>query len=331
MHLLTRRLQKVFSNLAPPGTRVLLAVSGGPDSVAMLLGTHEVRDACGLSCLVAHLNHHLRGQASNADADWTAELCRQLGLSLVVGDADVTDIASARGQGLEETARQERYRFLDEVARQRGCSHIAVAHTADDQAETILHHILRGTGIAGLRGMRYRRVLASGIELIRPLLEIRRKDVERYLAEQHRTARYDFSNADPAFTRNRLRRTLLPLLRREFNPRVDEALLRLGRQAAEIQESLDILARRLLKQSLRDRTDFLCRIDCRELMSEPRHLIRECFRLLWSEQNWPQKTMGAAEWERLANLVCEEGTVNLPGEVQASRRGDLLILRRREH
>lgn len=330
MDSLACHLQQILSKQASPGAHILLAVSGGSDSVAMLLGLREVQKTCVLTLSAAHLNHHLRGQESDDDADWVAELCRRLGLPLVVGDKDVARIAESQGQGLEETARQERYRFLEEVALRQGCSHIAVAHTADDQAETILHHILRGTGIAGLRGMPSGRPLTSGIELIRPLLEIRRADVEQYLAEQGQNARQDSSNANPAFTRNRLRRTLLPLLRREFNPQVGDALLRLGRQAVEIQELLESLARRLLQRSLRDRTVSICRLSCRELATEPRYLIRECFRLLWGEQNWPRKSMGTAEWDRLAELVCEEGTVTLPGDIQARRRGDLLILWRRE-
>ena len=330
MHNLTRHLQRILSKQAPPGAHILLAVSGGPDSVALLLGLREVREACELTLSAAHLNHHLRGQESDEDADWVAELCRRLGLPLVVGDKDVARIAKSRGRGLEETARRERYRFLEEIASQRGCTHIAVAHTADDQVETILHHILRGTGIAGLRGMPSRRLLASEIELIRPLLEISREDVEKYLAEQGQQTRHDSSNTDPAFTRNRIRRLLLPLLRREFNLQAEDALLRLGKQATEIQELLEILARRLLQRAVRDRAGSICRLSCRELATEPRHLIRECLRLLWSEQGWPRKSMGTVEWDRLAGLVCDEGTATLPGDIQACRRGDLLILRRRQ-
>src|SRR5205823_11908216 len=135
---------------------------------------------------------------------------------------DVAAVAQGSGRGIEETARDERYRFLEVTAVAIGCRAIATAHTADDQAETILHHVLRGTGLAGLRGIPRARELASGITLIRPLLDLERSVVLDYLAKIGQDFRDDASNRDEAYTRNRIRHQLLPLLAREYNPHIGE-------------------------------------------------------------------------------------------------------------
>ncbi len=309
------------------GGRVLLAISGGPDSIAMLRGLLSLCEELQLSLTVGHLNHQLRGQDSLADARWLKQLCEQWSVPAVFAQEDVRAIAERRRKGLEETARRERYRFLQKTAECRRCTHIAVAHTADDQAETILHHVLRGTGIAGLAGISRVRELTAQIQLVRPLLDITRAEVESFLGEIGQDSRLDRTNLDESFTRNRIRGSLLPRLRAEYNPQVDKALRRLGRQAEEFQELIDQLSARLLDQSLQDLNPATCRLDCRELAEQPRHLIRECFAQLWKRQNWPRQRMGFDEWERLTEIVQNGGTVTLPGPIEACRRGHLIVLR----
>ena len=141
----------------------------------------------------------------------------------------------------EESARDVRYVYLQQVATEQHCGFVAVAHTADDQVETLLHHILRGTGLAGLRGMPAEREFGES-RLIRPLLTVRRADVEAYLTAIDQPFRSDATNAEERFTRNRIRHILLPLLRERFNPQVDAALLRLGEQAQDTTRVLHAIA-----------------------------------------------------------------------------------------
>lgn len=311
------------------GGRVLLAVSGGADSVAMARGLMALRNECDLTLAVAHFDHQLRGEASAADARWLVAQCAAWGLDCHVGSADVRQAAAAAGTGLEEAARAARYEFLAATARHAGFPLVALAHTADDQAETILHHVVRGTGLAGLAGIPERRPLAEGIDVVRPLREIGRDTLLAFLAEIGQEFRHDESNRDMAHTRNRLRHDLLPRLRRDFNPRVDEALRRLGWQAAEVHEALAVLARRLLDAVLVERSATICRLDGTPLADQPRALVRECLRQLWERQKWPRQRMGYDHWDHLADIALAGGAATLPSGITARRDGSLLILRRR--
>lgn len=345
-----QQLATALQSLQLHSRRLLLAVSGGADSVALLRGMLQLAAEFDLGLKAAHLNHKLRGRQSHQDAKWLKAFCRRLDVPLVIGRENVAARAAKRGQGIEEAARQARYEFLEWTAREQGCTHIAVAHTADDQAETILHHIVRGTGISGLRGMSPVRELNAGesegradsslqtpdspasatrLFLVRPLLSVRRSEIEAYLSDLGQDFRTDITNLDPTFTRNRLRRTLLPLLRTEFNARVDEALLRLGRQAAEAHGTFETLAQRILADAVLERGETCCRIDCCALAEQPRHLIRETLHHLWRQLAWPRRGMGFADWDRLAEVVLAGGAVTLPGGVDARRRGPLLVLQRR--
>src|SRR5262245_47978864 len=229
-HPLIEHLCQEFDGKAAPH-RLLVAVSGGADSMALLRGLCELQKQRPLVLRAGHLDHKMRGQAARDDADWVAETCRLLDLPCTIGRADVAEIARSSGRGIEETARDERYRFLEDTARGLDFPAVALAHTADDQAETILHHILRGTGLSGLGGIPRERVLESGVRLWRPLLEIDRSLLLDYLGSVGQSYREDESNHDAAYTRNRIRHQLLPLLASNYNPRVREALCRLGSQA----------------------------------------------------------------------------------------------------
>jgi tRNA(Ile)-lysidine synthase len=322
------QLRKALTELDLQNHAVLLAVSGGPDSVSLLRGLHCLRKQMKLALTAAHFNHKLRGEESDRDALWLKSLCTDLDVPLTVGSENVRTVAASQRKGIEEAAREIRYEFLCRTARELGCSHVAVAHTADDQVETILHHILRGTGLSGLQGMPRLRLLDDQIFLVRPLLDMRRRDIESFLMEMKQDFREDVTNRDETFTRNRIRRNLLPQLRKDYNAQVDEALLRLAQQSDDVQFALQVIISRLLEESVEDRSKTMCRINCGILAEHPKHLIRECFTVLWKQQNWPRQNMGFEEWNRLAELVVEEGTHTFPGQVEARRRGNLLALRR---
>jgi tRNA(Ile)-lysidine synthase len=257
-----RRLLAEWRRLgwATRGERVVVAVSGGADSTALLFALEELTKAgrLGLEVTAAHLDHGLRGEQGAADARWVAARARALGFDVVTGRADVGKRARGERDNLEQAARRTRYGFLSEVARERGASAVLVAHTLDDQAETVLLRLLRGSGADGAGGMRPERVLeeaaatpeqGSGILLRRPLLGwARRADTESYCRERGVEFRADAMNEDESFARVRARRRLVPLLE-TFNPRAVEALARAAELLREDSDALEGLASELLEQS----------------------------------------------------------------------------------
>jgi len=224
--------------------RWLVAVSGGCDSMALLYGLVQLKQELGdLKYLhVGHLNHQLRGEESDGDAEFVQGQGHALGLEVTIERADVKALASKWGESIETAARRARYEFLEVTARKEGCGKIALAHNADDQVETILHRILRGTGIKGLAGipaMRETRLHGSDpLWLVRPLLQIRRVDIEAFLEDHEIGSRRDSSNASKVFTRNRIRHDLLPLLKSQYNPNVVEAIQQLGHMSQWLSEML---------------------------------------------------------------------------------------------
>lgn len=306
-----------------PG-KILVALSGGPDSVALLRGLLFAYRGDGWSVAAAHLNHRLREGAAERDEQFVRELCAGLGVPLEVEACDVAAEAAASKKGIEETARQARYAFLERVAEREGAAYVALGHTADDQAETVLHRVLRGTGLAGLAGMPARRPLSQrgplrtsepensgrstqysshSLELIRPLLDFSREDVLTFLTELDQPFVHDETNEHLHVTRNRLRHDLLPKLADEYNPEVRAALVRLARLAGETQEVVTALADELLAQAMVECRPKCCELDTRVLAGQHPHLIRACLVRLWQRQGWPLQGMSYAHWERLTELV----------------------------
>lgn len=213
------------------GNRVLVAVSGGADSVALLRVLLELRSDLGIVLAVAHFNHRLRGEQSNADQHFVAELARQHQVEFFAGEGDVRDHAAGEKLGIEAAGRKLRYRWLALTAANQKYDVVATAHTRDDQVETVLLKFLRGAGTKGVAGI-YPEMLAgeSHIRFVRPLLEISRAQIESYLSGIGQPWREDESNLDRRFYRNRVRHELLPLLEREYNPNLRQVLW----EAAEI-------------------------------------------------------------------------------------------------
>ncbi|OGO31766.1 MAG: tRNA lysidine(34) synthetase TilS, partial [Chloroflexi bacterium RBG_16_56_11] len=233
--------------LVPGGEKLLVAVSGGPDSVCLLHILAGLRKELGMELHVAHLNHRLRGAASGADATYVTGLARRLRIPATVASRDVKAYRSRHHLSLEEAAREVRYAFLGEVADAIGAARVAVGHTADDHVETVLMHLIRGSGTRGLRGLLPRvRWPAAGHDLtvIRPLLELTRAETAAYCRRYRLRPRADASNLAPEPFRNRIRHHLLPELRK-YNPRVAEALMRTARLAADDFDFIDSEAARL--------------------------------------------------------------------------------------
>lgn len=340
--------------------RMLIAVSGGADSVALLRGMDLIAGEFELQLMAGHFDHHLREESAD-DADWVAELCRRSGIECRIGEPDDRDISvgagepvsghqiddrrqvlpatatalrtdpSPRTETTEERARRQRYAFLHHLARNAGCRWIATAHTVDDQVETILHHIARGSGLKGVQGIPERRELSEDISLIRPLSAVSRTSLMAFLSTIGQDFRTDATNRDPTFTRNRIRHAVLPFLREQLNPRVDEALLRLSAQAKAVQQTLETVADRLLESALLTQRPDGVRIDCKVLADQPPGLVREVFSRLWQRQGWPRRNMSFEHFEKLAQLSAtrEFAQHSLPGSLQAKRRRDVLEIKHR--
>lgn len=217
------------------GDHLLVAVSGGPDSVALLRILRLLAGEYGLSLTAAHLNHGLRGEEADAEEAFVRRLSAEMGLACICKKMDILSLRSSKQGSLEDIGRQERYRFLDETADRCGAARIAVGHHRDDQAETVLLHLLRGSGPEGLRGM----LPVREGRIIRPLLEVGRAEILEFLRLEKAAYRTDSSNADPRFLRNRIRNELMPGLVSGYNPRLAEGLCR---TAAIIRGEDDYLA-----------------------------------------------------------------------------------------
>ncbi|HEY7404671.1 MAG TPA: tRNA lysidine(34) synthetase TilS [Candidatus Angelobacter sp.] len=235
--------------LLSPGDRVAVAVSGGADSVALLRMLLELRQELGIVLSVAHFHHQIRGVEADSDQQFVTNLALHFQLEFHAGSASVPDFARDHKLSLESAARELRHQWFAELLRREVATKIATAHTLDDQAETVLMRILRGTGVRGLAGIAPEQ---REKHLVRPLLGITRKEIESYLNGIHQPWRNDSSNLDLTHTRNRVRHTLLPLLEKDFNPAIRQTLSDLA-EVARVEDDywrteLETLLPRLVRQ-----------------------------------------------------------------------------------
>lgn len=225
----------IKDDLIENGDKIVVGVSGGPDSICLLDVFHKLSKKCGLQfeIFVAHVNHGLRENAI-VDEEFVKNFCEKIEIPCFVKRANVRKVAEERKRGLEEAGRKVRYDFFDEVQRKIGANKIAIAHNMNDHAETILMNIFRGASPRGLVGIEKK----VG-KYIRPLLETKREEIEQYLAENKIVARHDESNDDNCYTRNKIRNVVLPYLQKEFNPSLVEALNRLSILAKEQEDYIE--------------------------------------------------------------------------------------------
>ena len=321
-------------NLFSAGDRVLVAVSGGPDSVALLHLLHELRGEFQLELEVAHLQHGMRGEAAREDARFVAALAAKLGLPFHLGEIDLPRIKSQAGRGnLEALGRAERLRFFAETARNRGLTKIATAHTRGDQTETVLMWFLRGSGRKGMGGIAPMQHFAlpgdptATFTLIRPLLDISKAEILNYLANRELTFRIDASNQDPAFLRNWIRAELLP----KIHERVDDRFAaRIGHQAELYRDEeafLEAVARQRL-DAIRGGADYVNRA---ALLGAPRALQRRVLRL-WIEQvRGHLRGIDFVHIDALLRLIEEgpaQGRLAIPGGWELAREYEKIRLLR---
>ena len=273
-----------------PGDRILVGVSGGIDSVFLLTQLHKL----GQPVVAAVFNHGLRPEASE-ECDFVAAYCAEREIPCVRGGVDVKIYAEEKSLGIEEAARDLRYCFLFRTAAENGCAAVATAHHANDQAETVLMHVLRGSGIDGLCGMRpygFLKEYSEIIPLIRPLLDISRGEIEAYAAETGMPYREDQSNFDPSYLRNRIRQDLLPKLAEDFNPRIVDSLCRLAKNASAEKEILDEDCERAVRYAAFYQFDGCCEWSRKTYQSYPEGLRLRVLRSILSKMGCDLSKIG---------------------------------------
>jgi tRNA(Ile)-lysidine synthetase-like protein len=302
---------------------VIVAVSGGADSVALLVGLVRVAPAHA-RLVAAHACHDLRADA-DADRRFVADLAARLGVPDESRALAVRDDPQGLGEGIEARARRLRYAFFTDLAYAHAARHVVVGHTADDQAETILQRALRGTGIAGLAGMRVSRALADGVALLRPLLAQPRAAGRDFLESEGEAWREDATNTDPRYARNFLRHEILARVVHGPYPAAPAALARLGQQAACVAASLTSAATALLEAHARRHADGVVVLDAAALAPLDRHLLGHLLAALWEREGWPRRHMTAQHYETILRLIEAAGrgdeparaAIDLPAGVRA--------------
>jgi tRNA(Ile)-lysidine synthase len=309
------------------GERVGVAVSGGADSVALLHLLLEIREQAGIVLSVAHFNHKLRGKASDADEKFAERLAAEHGLEFFVAHEDIAARAKRERGNLEEVARKARYAFFEKLVREERIAKIAVAHTADDQAETVMAHILRGTGLAGLGGIH-----PQAGAVFRPLLNVRRDDLRKYLRAKRQRWREDTTNLDTKRMRARIRQKLMPLLQKNFQPAVVEHLCQLAEMAREDEAYLDAQVgawRRALAQA----SPHEVRIALADLLAGPKALKARLLRQIVQSVKPRAGQLSAIHVAAVLELAAQKDSgkaLHLPGGVEVRRDRDSLRFRATE-
>ena len=285
-------------DLLDPHDRVLVAVSGGQDSLALLMLLHDLVSELQLELVVGHLHHGLRGEVADADQQHVGELAAQLGLPYATDRTDVAALAKAEGVGVEAAGRRARYAFFDRAADAHGCNKIALAHTATDRAETLLMNLFRGAGLPGLRSIPPRRG-----RIIRPLILVSRQETGEYCRITNMKVRLDSTNLDPTPLRNRVRANLLPQLEQEYGPGIEAALCRAAEHVlAEIEWTEPFVAQ-ALEAARQDEG-----LAVAPLQEMPRGLRQRVLRRFLAEAGHPLTDLSQERWEALEALVESGGT-----------------------
>jgi len=260
--------------LLHPGQSVLVAVSGGPDSVALLSVLHQLAPSWNLSLTIVHCNYGLRGAEADEDASFVAALCRRLALPCLIRSLTIPAPQAGLSSSLQARARELRYRLFQDLSAELGFDRVALGHTADDQAETVLLRMLRGAGLRGLSGMPHRR----GRLFVRPLLTVTRREILAYLQAMGLSYRTDSSNATSVYLRNRVRHELVPLLE-SLSPAAVRLLARQADLLREDDRLLDRLAARRLERAILHRKSDMIALDRAILLKQPAALQRRMLRL----------------------------------------------------
>ncbi|HET9950362.1 MAG TPA: tRNA lysidine(34) synthetase TilS [Candidatus Eisenbacteria bacterium] len=327
---------------AETGAPIVVAVSGGPDSMALLhfmlewakgagrLGRPDVDDAAAPRIVAAHVNHGLRGAESDEDAEFVRTEATSWGAEAVVRAAALPAGARARAAGgaaVEAEARRARYAALREIAASRGADRVLTAHTADDQAETLLLRLVRGAGLRGLAGMAAKSRV-QGVKVVRPLLGVSREQVLAYVERHAIPYRRDATNDETAAARNYVRHEIVPRLEARLNPAVRESLLRAAATFREANDDLERRASRAFRKLLLHQEDAKISLDAEGLLLYPKLLQTYVFRRAVRELNGNLRDVSSVHLRALHELAKSHRghTALLPGRVRVQRERDRVTL-----
>ncbi len=334
LKLIRERIHALFPAQRWTDVDVVVAVSGGPDSVALLRALDEIkRSQTGRGQLiVAHCNHQTR-EHCDLDQEFVRQIAGQLGLPFRVAIKPPAAFDATAGIS-EETLRNWRYQALLSIARSIGARYLATAHNADDQAETILFRMIRGTGIGGLQGIPRVRT-ASDVTIIRPLITTSRQEIEKFLEELGQPFQSDATNLDARYARNFIRNQLMPQIRQRFGSTIDGSLLQIALQSQELHEFLDQQIADFRDSAILSRSDSHIELNANVLRDQPDILLRHMLMRLWSEFHWPAGDLNAKWLQILTNMI-KLGSdkaiqkQSLPGKITAQRTLNSLRLARNE-
>ena len=324
--------QIIAEKLFPPDATIVVGVSGGADSMGLLHALSLLNESPGfrLNLHVAHLNHRLRGEAADADAAFVQAAADGHSLPCTVESVDVAEAAKEQQVSVEEAARHERHRFYERVCRRCGAGYVALGHHADDNVETVLQRILRGTGFRGLAGIPRSRPLRAGsaVRLVRPLLGLPRRAILEFNSAHAVPCREDITNVSNEPLRNRLRNVILPMLAEQVNPQVREALLRLAEQARWVNEYMDETAQSAFRPLIIERTDQELSLNAPALARKSRIVQAELVRRAIASFELGEQDVSFGHLSAVVDLLGEPGSgkqLHLPGGMTVSKIYDRLV------
>ncbi len=308
--------------LIKPNDSVIVGVSGGPDSVALLKILHSINltKNLHLRLFAAHLNHQLRGESSEKDEQFVHDLSKDLSLPFLLKSVNIQEIANQTKRSIEEAARIERYKFFGELSQRHNAAAVALGHTADDNAETLIHRIIRGAGLLGLEGIPVKRPLvgSSHVKIVRPLLFTWRKEIIEYLKREETAYRTDETNYETTYLRNKIRLELLPLLEEQYNPNVKNTLVQLGQILNANNEYLSLEVKRVLKDSTIESSEDSYAINAHFLTKQPKILQHLVFREILNVMQTPLKEIKYEHYTKIFNEITKRGKgrhFQLPGRL----------------
>ena len=320
--MILEKVRKTIKNygLIKEGDKVLVGVSGGPDSVTLLYILHTLSKKLKFNLHIAHLDHMLR-KDSLKDAEFVRKLSKKLRIPLTAGHINIRELA--KGKSLEECARDLRFEFLFKTAQKAKANKIALAHNFDDQAETVLMRILRGAGLNGLSGILAKRKNFK-FEIIRPLLEIKREEIEAYLKENRIKARQDCSNFKDIYFRNKIRLKLIPYIQRDYSPNIKELLVNLADNSGADYQFLKYSAAKVMKSV---RTKFNLKVLTKLHLSMQRMLFRRAITALQGDT----RRITFQHIKEIEDLILnrpENSIVDLPKGISVIKKKSLIFYKR---
>lgn len=315
-------------NLIEEGDKIVLGLSGGPDSVCLLHILKRLKEQMNIEVYAAHLNHQIRGIEAQKDALYISQICEEMGITFFVKSINVPEYCDKHGLSVEEGARKLRYEMFEEIKKKTHSNKIAIGHNQNDQAETVLMRIMRGTGLQGLRGIEY--IRENGI--IRPLLDIDRIDIEKYCEQHNLNPRIDKTNLECIYTRNKIRLELIPYMKDNFNPNVIESIVRMSSNLRNDSDYIDHEANTKFKEVCKVNQESI-EINLQQYVNLHNaiktRILRKGIKLLLGDTNFVDQKHIEDVME-LENENKIDKKINLPRGMFAYRRKNIIILTTKE-